>query len=79
MNSQTEENSQRRNKNPMPYFTNDAHIRIDKEIIEKIDEILKAFPDRFDSQSHVIRAAINYMHRKEVTEHERTTIHEMGY
>lgn len=55
----------------MPFFTNEAHIRIDKDIIEKIDEILDAYPERFDSQSQVIRAAIIYMHRKEVKQDER--------
>ena len=44
------------------FFTNQAHIRINKETIEKIDELLKRFPEDYNSQSDVVRCAIHYLH-----------------
>lgn len=53
----------------MPYFTAQMHVRVDedRELIRKIDELLLIFPDRFRTQSDVIRAAVNYMHRYETS------------
>lgn len=53
----------------MSFFNSQATVRISKETIEKVNEILDAYPERFETQSQVMRAAVNYMHRKEV-EHE---------
>lgn len=50
------------------YFTNKAHIRINRDTSKKVDELLDAFPDRFTTQSEVIRVAIHYMHRRELLE-----------
>ena len=52
----------------MAFFEHDTHIRINKELIVKIDEILLANPDKFDSQSQVFRAGINKIWRQEVLE-----------
>lgn len=54
----------------MAYLIKQMHVRIDEdnEIITKIDEMLLNFPDRFRTQSDVIRASINYMHRYELIE-----------
>jgi Arc/MetJ-type ribon-helix-helix transcriptional regulator len=48
----------------MLFFNGDAHVRINTELMEKIDEILNSDRERFDSQSHVVRAAINSFHKQ---------------
>jgi len=52
----------------MAYFIDDIHIRIMPETICKINELLDSFPEDYTTQSTVIRAAINYLHRKKVIE-----------
>lgn len=50
----------------MAHFIEQIHIRVgqDRELFKKINELMALYPDRFDSQSQVCRAAINYMHRE---------------
>lgn len=50
----------------MPFFNHQTHIRVNDDIVEKINLLLDAFPDRFRTQSQVVRAAVLYMYRKEV-------------
>jgi len=52
------------------FFTNQAHIRINRETIKKIDELLKAFPEDFTYQSDVVRAGIHHLHRTRIERNE---------
>lgn len=49
----------------MAHMIEQIHIRVgeDRELFKKINELLALYPDRFDNQSMVCRAAVNFMHR----------------
>ena len=40
-------------------------IRTTKEVKEKIKELRNKFPDKYKSESHVIRCAVMRLHREE--------------
>jgi Arc/MetJ-type ribon-helix-helix transcriptional regulator len=57
----------------MAYYTKQVHVRLDdtKELIKKVDELMAAYPEDFESQSQTIRAAVNFMHKERMKNFEK--------
>ena len=40
-------------------------VRLSKEVVEKIELLLKEYPDKYENESHVIRCAVIYLWKRE--------------
>ena len=53
------------------YFDKRLTLRISKELQKKVLTILRDYPDRFESEAHVWRSALNSFYYKEIIKKRR--------
>ena len=50
----------------MAYYTKTTQLRTTEDLQAKMNELMKAFPDKYDNHSTVMRAAVIVLYRTEM-------------